>query len=61
MYNEIKYMAQLDHPFIVPMLGVYQDPKLLYLLLEYAPAGELMQLIKEQKRLDPTYARFYAA
>jgi protein kinase A len=61
MYNEIKYMAQLNSPFIVPMMGVQQDPKLLYIFMEYAAQGELMQLLNEQTRFDASTARFYAA
>jgi serine/threonine protein kinase len=36
LFNEIKYMAQLKSPFIVPMLGVQQDAKFIYIIMEYA-------------------------
>ena len=37
IYNELKYSAQLNHPFIVPVIGVHQDSKFLYLVQEFAP------------------------
>jgi serine/threonine protein kinase len=61
LFNEIKYMAQLKHPFLVPMLGVHQDSRLVYILMEYAAPGELMQLLKDQEKFDAASARFYSA
>lgn len=54
-------MAQLNNPFIVPMHGLYQDSRLIYLFLEYAAHGELMGLLNEQKRFDTNLVRFYTA
>jgi hypothetical protein len=34
-YNELKYMAQLNNPFIVSMQGIAQDARNIYLLMDF--------------------------
>lgn len=41
-------MKQLNHPNIVDFYAVYQDPKNIYLVLEYLEGGELYDHILEK-------------
>lgn len=59
--RERRVLSKLDHPFVVKLLHAFQDPRSLYLALEFVPGGELMARLAQEKRLEPRDARFYAA
>lgn len=61
--REMTIMAQLDHPFIVKMVGAYQDNGAIMILLGLVQGGELFSLMKRSKkgRLGEDAAKFYAA
>ena len=54
-------LAKAQHPFIVHLYGTYQDRTNLYLFLEYAPGGELFNLIRHYGKLSEEVTRFYTA
>jgi serine/threonine protein kinase len=39
MVSEKTILAKMDHPFIVRLAGTFQDPKYLYMALEYIVGG----------------------
>jgi len=61
--REKQIMASLEHPFILPMVGSFQDENFLYLLLPFGQGGELFNVIHTDARdgLDNNSSRFYAA
>lgn len=61
--REMTIMSQLDHPFIIKMVGAYQDKATVMILLQLVQGGELFSLMKRSKRgkLGEDAARFYAA
>ncbi|KAJ3246968.1 camp-dependent protein kinase catalytic subunit, partial [Borealophlyctis nickersoniae] len=59
--NEKKILEQLDFPFLVGMLGTFQDAHNLYLVLEYVQGGELFSYLRKSGRFPNHVARFYAA
>eukprot|EP01138_Halocafeteria_seosinensis_P006339 gb/GECG01006480.1/.p1 GENE.gb/GECG01006480.1/~~gb/GECG01006480.1/.p1 ORF type:complete len:312 (+),score=30.93 gb/GECG01006480.1/:1-936(+) len=59
--SEIKLLNMISHPFIVNMIGYHQDPKRLYMLLEYVPGGELFSHLRKEGRFSNDGAKFYAA
>lgn len=59
--NEKAVLEQLDHPFVVNLLGCFQDPCNLYLALEYVPGGELFSLLRRRKRFNNDVSVFFAA
>jgi len=59
--NEQALLEKLHHPFIVNLLGYFQDPYNLYLALEYVPGGELFSLLRRRKRFNNDVSVFYAA
>lgn len=48
--RELRYLPELDHPNIVPLLDVYSQRQNLYLVLEFYDA-DLLQLIKDKSVL----------
>lgn len=46
----------LDHPNIVKLYEIYQDPKNIYLITEYLEGGELFDLILKTKHFNENIA-----
>ncbi|KAI8898507.1 kinase-like domain-containing protein [Globomyces pollinis-pini] len=59
--NEKCILEQLDFPFLVKILGTFQDSNNLYLVLEYVQGGELFTYLRKSGRFPNHVARFYAA
>ncbi|KAM3141837.1 hypothetical protein pb186bvf_006159 [Paramecium bursaria] len=51
--REVEIFANLSHPNILTFYGYFQTPKRIYLMLEWAPYGDLYTYMKQQK-----YQRF---
>ena len=43
--TEVALQASLDHPHILPIIGVHEQPGVLLLILQYAPLGSLEERI----------------
>jgi len=61
MVSEKTILAALSHPFIVTLAGTFQDPRYLYMVLEYVVGGEFFTHLRNAQRLDNNNAKFYAA
>lgn len=62
VYSEYNILSILNHPFIVKLIGVnLEDPKYLYLILEYIPGGELFSLLRTVQVFPLEQAKFYIA
>ncbi|XP_018404277.1 PREDICTED: aurora kinase C-like [Cyphomyrmex costatus] len=61
--REIEIQTHLRHPNILRMYGYFYDPKRIYLILEYAPKGELYKELHNQpnKRFDEVRTATYVA
>ncbi|OQV20733.1 Protein kinase DC2 [Hypsibius exemplaris] len=59
--DEKSILEQLDHPFIVKLFWSKHDSANLYMLLEYAPGGELFSYLRSVRRFSSGAAMFYAA
>ncbi|KAJ2005420.1 cAMP-dependent protein kinase catalytic subunit [Coemansia thaxteri] len=59
--SERGILAECDCPFIVRMLGTYQDRVNLYFFMEYVVGGELFTYLRRYHRFPPPVAKFYAA
>jgi protein kinase X len=44
--SENDILAKIDHPFMVNMLGLTQNDRYLYLVLEYVQGGELFTYLR---------------
>jgi len=60
--KEILFEVSKDpHPFIVNVAATFQDPKYLYIALEYVNGGEFFSHLTIAGRFDSKAAQFYAA
>ncbi|XP_055348902.1 aurora kinase C-like isoform X2 [Paramacrobiotus metropolitanus] len=57
--REIEIQTHLRHPHIIRMYGVFHDTSKIYLILEYAPNGELYKLLEHKGRFSDTEAATY--
>ena len=61
VFHEKAVFQAIRHPLIVDFYGTCQDPKKLYLVMEFVQGGELLSLLARRGALSTTEARFYAA
>lgn len=61
LFQEIKLMNELNHPFILDLKGVSQDKRIVYMYVDFLSCGDLMNVINKFTRLNVDHARFYAA
>mmetsp|Transcript_11321 Transcript_11321/g.22269 ORF Transcript_11321/g.22269 Transcript_11321/m.22269 type:complete len:368 (-) Transcript_11321:8-1111(-) len=54
-------IAARDNPFLVPVDFGFQDPKLLFIVSQFQPGGDLASRIRRVGRMSEDEARFYLA
>ena len=59
--NEQLFMSKVKSPWIVDLKASFQDEDYLYLIMEYLPGGDLMNLLIKKDILTEEEARFYIA
>lgn len=59
--REIEIQSHLRHPNILRLYGYFYDDTRVYLILEFAPRGELYKLLQKNKRFDDRVAANYIA
>jgi hypothetical protein len=59
--TERQILEEVRHPFIVRLFYAFQTDSKLYLILDYAPGGELFMYLEKQKMLLEDVAMFYMA
>ena len=64
--NLVKYakterdvLTYVKHPFIVGLKYAFQTPEKLFLLLDYAPCGNMSRTLQRDKRFDEDRAKVY--
>ncbi|GMH93433.1 hypothetical protein TrST_g7470 [Triparma strigata] len=57
--SEINVMSVINHPFIVDMVGHFQDESRLYIVLEYVQGGELFTLLRKEGAFGVQAVIFY--
>lgn len=57
--REIEIQSHLRHPNILRLYGYFYDEKRVYLILEYAPQGELYKILRQQTKLEEHLASKY--
>lgn len=58
---EVNLLGSLNHPNILRILGYHRDEESLYLMLEYAEEGSLLDLVKETNGLPEDLVAVYTA
>jgi len=59
--REIEIQSHLRHPHILRMYGYFHDETRVYLILEYAPKGEMYKELQKQKRFSEELTATYIA
>ena len=59
--TEREALRECRSPFVVQLLGTYQDRECVYFLLEYAAGGELFERLRSADKLSNDVAKFYGA
>lgn len=59
--NILKILSTEPHPFIVNLAATFQDPRYLFMVLEYIVGGEFFTHLRKAGRFDNSTAKFYAA
>ena len=54
--REIEIQSHLRHPNILRLYGYFYDDSRVYMILEYAPKGELYTLLKNVGKFDDAQA-----
>ena len=54
-------LSLVDNPYVVNLLFSFQDPKNLYLVMEYLQGGDLMNILMKYDVLTEEQTRFYVA
>ncbi|XP_014775006.1 serine/threonine-protein kinase SIK1 [Octopus bimaculoides] len=57
VHREVQIMKLLKHPHIVRLYQVMETKKMLYLVTEYAPKGEIFDYIAQKGRMSESEAR----
>lgn len=55
--SEAAALKSLQHPNIIRIFQVLMTPKYCHLIMEYAPGGNLLQLVREEGRMQEEVAR----
>jgi serum/glucocorticoid-regulated kinase 2 len=58
---ERNVLAQIRHPFIVPLIYSFQSSEKLYLVLAFINGGELFYHLQKEGRFSEDRAKFYVA
>ena len=59
--SERALLSTLNHPGIPKLVGAYQTPVAVHLIMEYVQGGDLLRLLGERRSLDIEATRFYTA
>ncbi|KAL8371504.1 hypothetical protein RB595_001342 [Gaeumannomyces hyphopodioides] len=59
--DERKMLGQVKNPFLITLWGTFQDPKNLYMVMDFVEGGELFSLLRKSGRFPNPVAKFYAA
>jgi len=59
--NEQLFMSKVKSPWIVDLKASFQEDDFLYLVMEFLPGGDFMNLLIEKDKLTEEEAKFYIA
>ncbi|KAL0223757.1 hypothetical protein P9112_003147 [Eukaryota sp. TZLM1-RC] len=59
--NERSILHSIRHPFIVNLLGTYQDDIYVHVIMDFVNGGELFHYLRKQEKFSLETTKFYAA
>ncbi|KAM9455194.1 cAMP-dependent protein kinase catalytic subunit PRKX [Clarias gariepinus] len=61
VHNEKEVLTEVNHPFLIRLFWTHHDERLLYMLLDYVPGGELFSYLRNRGRFSNNTGLFYSA
>ena len=58
VFQEVYILKKIRHSNIIRLLEVFESPKHFLMVMEYVGGGDLLQYVKERKRLEEKEAKF---
>ena len=58
VFQEVFILKKIRHSNIIRLLEVFESPKHFLMVMEYAGGGDLLQYVKQRKRLEETEAKY---
>lgn len=58
VFQEVYILKKIRHSNIIRLLEVFESPKHFLMVMEYAGGGDLLQYVKERKRLEEFNAKY---
>jgi len=58
--SEVTLLKMISHPFVVNLIGHFQDEKKLFMVLEFVHGGELFSHLRREGRFSDDHGRYYA-
>ena len=55
--DERKMLQRVKHPFLITLWGTFQDPKNLYMVMDFIEGGELFSLLRKSQLISPAASR----
>ncbi|CAO1632721.1 unnamed protein product [Parajaminaea phylloscopi] len=59
--SERDILARVSHPFVVNLKATFQDSRCIYLLMDFAPGGEIFTYLRRARRFPVEVTKFYIA
>lgn len=59
LMDEVRVLTSVSHPNILQIRGVFETPKILYLVLELATGGELFDRVVKGSQPEPTACEIF--
>ncbi|KAI0180007.1 Pkinase-domain-containing protein [Hypoxylon sp. FL1284] len=59
--DERRMLGEVKHPFLITLWGTFQDPRNVYMVMDFVEGGELFSLLRKSGRFPNPVAKFYAA
>ncbi|CDQ82686.1 unnamed protein product [Oncorhynchus mykiss] len=60
VHNEKEVLTEVNHPFLIRLFWTHHDDRLLYMLMDYVPGGELFSYLRSRGRFSNTTGLFYS-
>ncbi len=57
MFQEVYILKKINHPNVIKLLEVFEGPKHMLIVMEYAGGGDLLRYIKQKGRLPEEEAK----
>ena len=58
VFQEVYILKKIRHSNVIRLLEVFESPKHFLMVMEYVGGGDLLQYVKQRRKLDETEAKY---